>query len=371
MQEKPNPSYLASFRAHLADTQSHLQGTLTTTSPSLSPSFVLPSSYWSAAEKSRLFHALAVHSRLRPDLIAACVRTKSVVEVCVYIDLLREAAAALDETRTSTSAEAQASARRRALPCAMEVSDEWVAQEEAEAQILASVEPKWEAVAVQSARCAELDPMQDGSLDQEARGALRVRWEREDAFARLREVHLQVITSLVRESEDPEVTVAMEAGGRKRKRGEDEGSIGSKARRDASSEDDEAGSQQGAEGGAEASIDAEMPDLAALSPLARRRHQKRMYMRRKRAELTGATVVEGVARLKPGRPFRARKRREKNGKSSMESDEEPDKRHSHVGGITAPYAIKSYFKGLGINGATLREEGFDLIHLGTLARVMQ
>jgi len=42
--------------------------------------------------------------------------------------------------------------------------------------------------------------------------------------------------------------------------------------------------------------------LAGLSPTSRRRYQKRLYMRRKRASISGVTVIdEGLGCLKPGR----------------------------------------------------------------------
>ena len=41
---------------------------------------------------------------------------------------------------------------------------------------------------------------------------------------------------------------------------------------------------------------------AMLSPASRRRYQKRLYMRRKRASMSGVTVIDdGPERLKPGR----------------------------------------------------------------------
>jgi hypothetical protein len=42
-------------------------------------------------------------------------------------------------------------------------------------------------------------------------------------------------------------------------------------------------------------------DTTTLSLVARRRLQKRLYMRRKRAERTGTTVATDPGKLKPGR----------------------------------------------------------------------
>ncbi|KAH6914009.1 hypothetical protein BKA70DRAFT_1260157 [Coprinopsis sp. MPI-PUGE-AT-0042] len=56
----------------------------------LFPSLVPPNVSWTAQEKSVFFKALRSHSRLRPDLIAECIGTKGVAQVCSYLDYLEE-----------------------------------------------------------------------------------------------------------------------------------------------------------------------------------------------------------------------------------------------------------------------------------------
>jgi hypothetical protein len=75
-----------------------------------------------SAEKALFFRALSVHFRLRPDLIAAGIGTKSTADVAVYLSLLREGAAAA--TATGTIARDQ----RPATPATHEVSAALVAQ---------------------------------------------------------------------------------------------------------------------------------------------------------------------------------------------------------------------------------------------------
>lgn len=111
--------YEAEFQKHLAEVQCHLSGDY---GKQLPPSFVHPSTYWSSTEKNAFFHALSIHSRLRPDLIAASIGTKSVLDVCAYLDILHVAAI-----------DANSPIARLSLPCAMEVSESWMNWEEAAA----------------------------------------------------------------------------------------------------------------------------------------------------------------------------------------------------------------------------------------------
>ncbi|KIK97624.1 hypothetical protein PAXRUDRAFT_204426 [Paxillus rubicundulus Ve08.2h10] len=54
-----------------------------------------PLSYWTSTEQTAFFRALSVYSRWRPDLVAACVPTKSVWEVGLYLEALEQGAARL------------------------------------------------------------------------------------------------------------------------------------------------------------------------------------------------------------------------------------------------------------------------------------
>ena len=386
---KPTPSYLSDYRAHLVDTEDHLTGIPTFQNDEddddededITSEADASSVHWSYEEKARLFHALAVHSRWRLDLVAACVHTKSIVDVSLYVERLRDAAAALEagtwkpevdseiETESGPGGEAEQAAselssgiaataaadRRRALPCAMTVSDLWIEREEAEAKLLAWVEPRWEAAAIRRARRAEEGNTEGETSRQEG-------WAREDMFTRLGTTHLRVMDALIRDSEDADVKKLS----RKRKRKDDDD--------EETSEDEET-----------ANIDVDMPDVTALSPIARRRYYKRLYMRRKRAALSGEPVVQKFARLKPGRRFRppppkVRRRMgrpKKIGTSEGDAGGEGERlpeahdRRPNVGGVTTTYRIKSEFHRLGVEGDVLRQDGYGLLHLGGLARAMR
>ena len=129
--EDSNTIYVAQFRQHLAQLQAHLTGT---DAEPLLPSYLPPTGYWTAEEKGLFFNALSVHSRFRPDLIAASVKTKSILDVCAYIDVLN----------TTLSRNHNLPSLRPTLECAMEVSDAWVQWEEGNAEELVAMEPKWE-----------------------------------------------------------------------------------------------------------------------------------------------------------------------------------------------------------------------------------
>ncbi|KIK19026.1 hypothetical protein PISMIDRAFT_24523 [Pisolithus microcarpus 441] len=129
------------------------------------------------------------------------------------------------------------------------------------------------------------------------------------------------------------------------------------------------------------------PDL--LSPKSRRRFQKRLYMRRRRAKSQGreeafysATEVEtadigqlvGLRRLKPGRKAKDKSRCTTPKSSAPESnsesdDEEPTKMKQTTRGLTLRSKLKSMFSKLDIDAAYLRAQGMDLIHLNALARL--
>ena len=114
-------SYVAQFRVHQKFVQAHLKGTLNDEQPLL-PAFFPPSSYWSSHEKDRFFHGLAVYSRFRPDLIAESIKTKTIFDVCLYLDILQTASSSLPS-------EIHASLTNSCEP-AMEVSSAWIQNEE-------------------------------------------------------------------------------------------------------------------------------------------------------------------------------------------------------------------------------------------------
>jgi len=114
--------HITQFRVHQKFVQAHLKGTLDDEQPLL-PAFFPPSSYWSSAEKDLFFHALAVYSRFRPDVIAESIKTKSIFDVCLYLDILQTAS-------SHTPSEIHGSFFRSSLEPAMEVSSTWIQNEE-------------------------------------------------------------------------------------------------------------------------------------------------------------------------------------------------------------------------------------------------
>lgn len=125
-------AYAENFRNHQESFQAHLNGRVFDTDP-LPPSFFPPSSRWTSSEKDLFFHGLAVYSRLRPDLIAQHVKTKTTFDVCAYLDVL-EAAVQREHGEIPKTLD------RRAIEPAMEVSEHWVQHEEASAASLSALD---------------------------------------------------------------------------------------------------------------------------------------------------------------------------------------------------------------------------------------
>lgn len=114
-------SYVAQFRFHQKFVQAHLKGTLIDEQPLL-PAFFPPSSYWSSDEKDLFFHGLAMYSRFRPDLIAESIKTKTIFDVCLYLDILQTASSPIPSGIHGSF--------RSSLEPAMEVSGRWIQNEE-------------------------------------------------------------------------------------------------------------------------------------------------------------------------------------------------------------------------------------------------
>lgn len=115
-------SYVDIFHKHQLSVQSHLKGRLNNDEPLL-PSYLPPTSYWTAEEKDLFFHGLSIYSRLRPDLIAAHINTKNTIEVCLYLHCLQAAAT---ENRDVISEETWMPINHPA----MELSEKWIRHEE-------------------------------------------------------------------------------------------------------------------------------------------------------------------------------------------------------------------------------------------------
>lgn len=72
------------------------------------------------------FHGLSVYTRFRPDLIATCVKTKNILEVVEYLDLLEN----------GSKRHKREHPHGRGLPVAHEMSKDWIAWEEKHAELI-------------------------------------------------------------------------------------------------------------------------------------------------------------------------------------------------------------------------------------------
>jgi len=125
------------------------------------------------------------------------------------------------------------------------------------------------------------------------------------------------------------------------------------------------------------------PTPENLSPRSRRLLKKRLYMRRKRAEASGSTdlLPASVQRVKPGRKSKPRKKQKGKDGSAVVGDEDEDEhedeedeedlRHSHIGGKTLHYKIKSKLESTGVDAEALRQDGLGLFHLSALSKLMR
>lgn len=123
-------SYLALFRRHVQDFRTHLAGK---DEENGFCSFAPPTGFWTPGEKDIFFHGLSVHSALRPDLIALALPMKTAAEVSAYIDMLDVAA-----TEQTTSIP------RQKFDIAMETSENWINLENTEGAKLNAVEWEWD-----------------------------------------------------------------------------------------------------------------------------------------------------------------------------------------------------------------------------------
>jgi hypothetical protein len=274
--------YRGIFQSHLTQTLHHNAGHF---SASMGASVFPPSAYWTAGEKDLFFHALARHSPLRPDLIAAEIRTKTLVDVCGYIALLRNGA---QKSETEVSL--------HDLPAALEMSDNWIEFEEKQAFVLIDAVAGWEVDQKEKDREDILQSMKDRKtpikgvvidrtwdiraeettwlqLYEEKRVGLEETWEKEDVLEVLDAVDLQTLDLVVRKGME-----------------EQRGEAGLDAA--AASPTPQINADDGL-------------DLASLSPAERRKVKNRLYMRRKRAQAAGKDFDESVTRLKPGRKLQA------------------------------------------------------------------
>src|SRR6266404_4359287 len=192
---------------YLTQLHEHLSATFIGDPDSYQPSYHPPTGYWTSAEKALFFRALSTHSRFRPDLIASSIRTKSILDVIVYLGLLRDGARGLAASRGAIA--------RDQLPAAHQVSPALIALEDAHAERLAAAEPARTDETCAAARKEAARAMRNSmrvkkgeggrgvARDREGQQARRDEfeswreekegeWAREDTLARLDDVALQV-----------------------------------------------------------------------------------------------------------------------------------------------------------------------------------
>ncbi|KAI0335771.1 hypothetical protein GY45DRAFT_1430450 [Cubamyces sp. BRFM 1775] len=217
-------TYLALYSESLDDFRAHLAGRDGSEPPPAS--HFPPNAFWTAAEKDAFFRALAVHSRLRPDLIAEEVKTKTVPDVCVYLALLEQTTREASRTTVYIGQEKKRidyKIPRKQLPIAVEVSDDWIQREEAMAAVLAAADALSERSLVVEAREEEVRTRRSAVRARKGKGhndrdraaekerrkefdawlqTARHVWKVEDMWQSLDQVSLAALDRMLREEED-------------------------------------------------------------------------------------------------------------------------------------------------------------------------
>ncbi|KAF7376163.1 hypothetical protein MSAN_00031400 [Mycena sanguinolenta] len=382
--------YLSDYENHLAQLKAHLSGK---TSESLPPAFIPPAGYWTSREKDTFFHALTIHSRLRPDLIAASVKSKTILDVCAYLDALDRAAAS--EPILS---------QRATLEGAMEVSDSWVDYEEAQASELMEVEPGWEEEVKEHKRAELLtNRFRDDPAYWSWKDEQESLWRKQDNLVHLSLPHLSVMERLLQKSDATGETLdsvrqtpepALEPLPTPESR---DGVIQITPQHVPSLDATEP--DQGPSGSADnrsASVTPALPAspppshippsadyFRALSPASRRRLKKRLSMRKARAEARG-TVPNLLPIILPShtktkiyvpkpRPHTYKKRHKKpdvEEEANDRDDGEIAATGQREGGLDPEAKIQQIFQDQGIDGNTLVQWGLDVFNMRKLGKLM-
>ncbi|EIN03571.1 hypothetical protein PUNSTDRAFT_147005 [Punctularia strigosozonata HHB-11173 SS5] len=403
--------YLTQYREHLASTNSHLAGD---DGDPLPPSFVPPAGFWTSSEKSKFFHGLCVHSRLRPDLIAASIETKSVLDVCAYIDSLE--AVIRSNASDDSDGEDEIPIGLEAFEPAFEVSEEWIALEESAAEGLIVAEPSWAVSSRDHARNEELRERRNSMRQRRSVGPQKGRdragqqvrkkeweqwrderekeWAREDLLEALDAHKLKAMDAILRDGEERRrQTVVPNAPQGSRFASPATPGVHSEPSNDDTPIDPASPSEplDAGTSGQASRLPSLTPEpsadlLESLSPRHRRQLQKRLWMRRKRAEARGVAPSLTVERQKPGRKRKvpdnqgdvapdtiAKKSR------SIEDDDDVSDRESstgaqknaHQGGITLHYKLKALFADLDLDYAGLHKNGLDFFRVAALGRLIR
>lgn len=412
-------SYLDDFRKHQISVQAHLKGKQEN-DPTLPPSFFLPASHWTSSEKDLFFHGLTLYSRFRPDLIAEHIKTKSIFDVCVYLHVLRV-------STISRGHEPDASTRETIEPV-MEMSERWVEYEEQMAAALTPVDSCCRSVENSKKKtqvnCSCASPKIH--ITSAERGLTPS--SQKAYMAHLDSIRLVVLESIIRASQSDDVDIE------KPMLLEQESGITPPAEpHDLESEfqgiichfcslmPSFKLSASPAPTIQPASLEPSINRLTPLLPLANpdpqescnphegivkpmftnnshlRRLQKRLYMRRKRAEQVERSLSPVSIELLPGRERRSRKPSKSRPKIShskqtiglssgssklvfdgiqppidpSESLDESWIEPRSRGSPTKPHRVKGTFRKNDIDAHTLSEMGLDIFHLPTLARLMR
>ncbi|KAH9050382.1 hypothetical protein EDB83DRAFT_2676752 [Lactarius deliciosus] len=377
---------------HISATLHHFTGAPDPPEPPYAPSYHPPTGYWTGAEKALFFHALSTYSRFRPDLIASSIGTKSVLDVVVYLGLLRDGAQGLTASRGAIA--------RDQLPAAHEVSPALVALEDTHAADLAATEPSRADETCAAAR-AEAERTMRNSLrvrkGEGGRGAARDRagqqarreelerwraeregvWAREDTLARLDCVALQALDRMLRVDEERSVEAHFRGEGEAEERSTPAAHPGPPATGLSTAVPPSPCASEHLSTPAPRDRGDDSEDvLANLSPASRRRARKRLYMRRKRAEACGGVAQLNPTRLKPGRKASATNKNRQRRPSTPDPDDtdedaEQKRRERRPHGITRPYKVQRKLDELGIDAQYMRENGLGLFRLGALWRLMR
>ena len=417
--DDPTLSYVAQFRVHQKFVQAHLKGTLNDEQPLL-PAFFPPSSYWSSDEKDLFFHGLAVYSRFRPDLIAESIKTKTILDVCLYLDILQTASSAIPSEIHGSF--------RSSLEPAMELSSKWIQNEEEIAAALTRFDScTWIPSPGSARRKAEnpenrcvcspqsllVDYTGPSPVDNSSHTKLRNSY-----LSHLDFTCLMALESIVREAQFREADKALVAL--------------------FPTPDSSGQPATQVEGLCELSLiiklaslfvcflpapfaahldSPESPVIASEIPkpnpskLEAYRLMKRLYMRRKRAQSTGRSVDLETIRLRPGRQTMDRKPSKPRPKSyktkqkkalsnssgketskepetvvdpeadhvvsvptptdEMDQEDEPQYESRRKGGLRKVPRMKNRFLEIGIDSQLASNNNLDLFHLSSLTRLMK
>lgn len=436
--EPPSEVYLAQLHQHFTSSRLHaLEGR--TEDELLPPSLFPPNAHWTSQEKDIFFHALSVHSRLRPDLIARDIKTKTLVDVCVYLDMLDEGLENLDdleaqETRKNTQGNVKQSIRDN-LPIAMEMTEQWCQFEMQQASLIAASHAKFHEQWLAQRHEEELEAKRkeirapdggarDANNKRDRRGEkmrgkvikewLKEReeeWKVEERLERLGGDELRVMDMIVRAGEeklnadevgDGELTKSRAVTPvQESLRTSEEPQAGGRSPKSVNTDDEYVDPAvptspiRPPSSRSQPTTDDASPEyILTLSPKSRRRFQKRMYMRRKRAQTSGRTIENDPGRLKPGRKadFCATRNQKKVRVQVDESDGEdvpsvgasrppqsevgsPEvtrtTRHPHKSGKTKTYKTLAELEEIGMTHEALKEEGLDLFRFRVFHGLMK